>query len=129
MLPSDRYLKRLRKIRKHASETSSAEIRDEVADAFRDSLSGLPEGVSEDLFQHFFFKRVAPDAEPLQIIDRLELLGDAVDLFHGEYGAGADPFDEEDWHTFRDVVSEYAHDMDMDVVNYVMKLVVEKRML
>jgi hypothetical protein len=126
MHPSERFLHKLRRIKKEGDEHLAAPaLREQVDAAFRHSISGMPPEMVEELFQHFY-DRAVPEDTPFYIaIERLEVLGDVVDLLNNDYDDEADPFTAADWEAVRDIVSSYAVDLDMNLVNYVMTRVVE----
>lgn len=59
----------------------------------------------------------------------VQRLADLVDLLWMEYDGDADPLERQDWEVVRDVVDEYAPELEMDLVQYVMERVVEHRAL
>jgi hypothetical protein len=125
MHPSERFLGKLRHIKKQGDEVDFDSLRAQVSDAFQHSLPGLPPEMVEELFQHFY-DRAVPDETPFYVaVERLSLLGDVVDLFYSDYDDEADPLAESDWLAVRDIVSSYAVTLDMALVNYVMKRVLE----
>ena len=126
MHPSERFLHKLRRIKKEGHEqVDAATFREQVHDAFSHSLSGMPPEMVEEIFEHFY-ERSVPTNTPFYIaIERLEVLGDVVDLLNNDYDDEADPFTASDWEALRDIVSAYAVELDMSLVNYVMTRVVE----
>jgi len=122
--PSERFLHKLRRIKKQGEEIDPEDLRDQVGDAFTSSLPGIPAEMGEELFQHFY-DRAVPEGSPFYLaMERLTILGDVVDLMFTDYDDEADPLASEDWEAIRDIVSAYAVDLDMDLVNYVMKRIV-----
>jgi hypothetical protein len=125
MHPSERFLGKLRHIKKQGDELEPDSLRAQVWDAFHHSLSGVPPEMAEELFE-YFYDRAVPDETPFYVaVERLSLLGDVVDLFYADYDDEADPLAESDWIALRDIVSSYAVTLDMELVNYIMKRVLD----
>ncbi|MFP4485172.1 MAG: hypothetical protein ACLFO1_09995 [Spirochaetaceae bacterium] len=125
MHSSERFLHKLRRIKKQGQESDADALRSQVDRAFSHSLPGLPSEMVEELFAHFYAQAV-PEGTPFYIaVERLAILGDVVDLMFSDYDDESDPIGREDWEAIRDIVSSYAVDLDMGLVNYVMKRVLE----
>ena len=132
MPASDSFLHKLRKIRKQL-EDSQDHIRQRVRDAFHGSVPALPEALVDELFEHFDRRLAASAAgksatterSPHDELSRYEPLADVVDLLSQDYDENADPLQPEDWPVIRDVFSNYAGELNMRTVTYVMRLVVE----
>lgn len=122
MFQSRTFQKQLQKI--DASGESTERFLDDVQAAFASTLPFLPEPMQAELFD-FFSRKYRADEEHYTLDDAL-FLGEIVDLFTGEYNEETDPLDDEDWDFVRDVIDENALELDMQTVNYVMKLVVDK---
>jgi hypothetical protein len=73
----------------------------------------------------FFSRKYRADDDTYTVDDAL-FLGEVIDLFTGEYNEETDPLDAEDWDFVKDIIDENALELDMQTVNYVMKLVVDK---
>ena len=141
MHPSDSFLHKLRKIRKQlAEDEDGAEaVQQRVREAFYGSVPSLPEAMVEELFLHFCRRltgssgAVAAGEAPVEAdhggpheeLDRLEALADVVDLLNEDYDEERDPLDAADWPVIRDVCSDYAVELNMRTVSYVMRLVVD----
>jgi hypothetical protein len=121
MFQSRAFQKRLRKI--DASADTDRFIGD-VQAAFASTLAFLPEPMQAELFDYFAGKYRA--VEDRYTVDDALFLGEVVDLFTGEYDEESDPLDDEDWDFVKDVIDENALELDMETMNYVMKLVVDK---
>jgi hypothetical protein len=79
--------------------------------------------MKEDLVDYFLHPTSLDSGDELAA--RARYYSAVVDLFAQDYDESADPLGDEDWRFLRDIVSDYAVDLDMDIVNYVMKLVVD----
>lgn len=124
MFQSSAFQKQLRKIDSTAADKDEDRVVEEVRSAFEHSLSFLPEPMQAELFD-FFSRKYRADASSYTVDDAL-FLGEVIDLFTGEYDEEKDPFDSEDWDFVKDSIDENALELDMQIVNYVMKLVVDK---
>ncbi|MFP4566695.1 MAG: hypothetical protein ACLFNX_09355 [Spirochaetaceae bacterium] len=124
MFQSNGFRKRLRKIDSSVDRDDGPRRIDEIRGAFSASLSFLPEPMRAELFDHFSAKYRA-EASSYTVDDAL-FLGDVIDLFSGAYDDEQDPLDAEDWDFVKDIIDENALELDMDTINYVMKLVVDK---
>ncbi len=125
MHASERFLHKLRRIKKQGEEIDADALQDQVDHAFSHSLPGMPTEMVQELFAHFYARAVPVDTPFYIAIERLEVLGDVIDLLSSDYDDEADPIPAEDWQAVRDIVSPYAVDLDMGLVNYVMKRVLE----
>ncbi len=115
MFHSQRFIAQEVRLRKKTALDSDRYF-SELEQLFRNSASHLPPGFTSDLFMHGIQSRAAPD-------ERRQTLGDLLDLVWLQYDDAADPLDENDWSTVRDVVDQYAMDLDMGLVQYVMERV------
>lgn len=110
----DRSCKQLRK--KYNFEHST-EMIEEIKELFIKSM-GQPEELSLDIFDYVLDNRDLEDSHVVR-------LSDMVDLFQMDYDAGFNSLVIDDWSYLRDLVNEWAQEMDMDIVTYVMQNVVD----
>ena len=129
MFASERFRRRMNRVRKDFRQAEEEEIRREIAHAFDLVLSHLPEDLRIDLFDYLMERYPERTGTYAGLFDYAEYLGDVIDLFNLEYDEQADPLFREDWDYIRDSVSDFALELDMDLVNYVMQLVVAKGFL
>lgn len=90
---------------------------------FRRFLPPLPEGMADDLFAGVE-DRLLSDPESFE-----QTLADMVDMMWMQYDDTADPLATEEWQLLRDLIDQYAIDLDMQLVEYVMERVVNHRAL
>ena len=121
---SNLLLKKIQQIRKNHWNDKFEDQIDRIADAFTDCLRRLPDTMAEELFQHFSAGNDCGSRDSLYD-SCAQRLADAADLFLGDYDTDNDPLLPDDWEFVRDIVSERATDLDMDLVSYLMKLVVD----
>ena len=125
MFTSERFLGRIAKLRKQHREATVEEQVDLVRGAFTSMLAGLPGGMAEDVYESISEKlqgRMEPDAVYL---DAAKYLSDVADLFALQYDDKADPIVAEDWGLIGEIVNDFALDLEMELVNYVMSRVVD----
>lgn len=125
MFVSQRFLGRLAKLRKTHREAPLAEQMDLVHDAFRGMLTGLPEQMVEEVYELIADRVIERADEGSSFIDEAKYLADVADLLTLQYDEEHDPIHPDDWELIGDIVNDYALDLDMETVNYVMKLVVD----
>jgi hypothetical protein len=125
MFTSERYLTRLARLRK---EHRDAPLDDQVAlarDAFIGLFPGLPKLMVEEIHDAFS-DRISSRLVPGELyLERASYLADIADLFNGQYDEQNDPIHEDDWSLVSEIVNDYAIELDMGIVNYVMRLVVD----
>ncbi len=129
MFASERFRRRINRIHKEFRTAGDEETVAEISRAFDVSLSSLPEDMRLDLFDYLMEKLESRRDSFPGLWDYTEYLGDVIDLLTMDYDERRDPLLAEDWDYLRDTISDYAVDLDMDVVNYVMQLVVSKGLL
>ena len=109
---------------------ASPEERIDLARAgFAGCLSGFPAGLVDDLFEYSHDKNAPLLQADGTLPEYSERLGAMLDLFLQDYDKQGDPLSREDWEFVRESIDAFAVDMDMNVVNYVMALIVEKGIL
>lgn len=87
----------------------------------------MPEPMKEDLVEYFLHPTSLDSGD--EVLDRARYFSAVVDLFAEDYDEDADPIRAEDWRLIRDVVNDFAVELDMGIVNYVMRLVVDHHQL
>lgn len=127
MFQSHTFQKRIRKIDSKSGAEDLQQVLDDVRSAFDSSLSSLPEPMRAELFD-FFAGKYRAEADVYRFDDAV-FLGEIIDLFTGEYNDETDPLDTEDWEFIKDIIDENALELDMELINYVMRLIVEKGVL
>ena len=124
MYASQRLLRKIEQIRKSHWDDQLEDQTEFLSEAFAASLPHLPNGMAEEVFQHFWSTSGCASREDFYG-PCAQRLADALDLFHGTYDEENDPLLPVDWEVVRDVVSERATELDMELVNYLMRLVVD----
>jgi hypothetical protein len=124
-MEADRFYRRMLKIAR--DEKEGDEKLEQIRDAFIGSLPALPEEFCSELFWG------CADALKLASLgDRDELheasksLTMVVELFWEEFGTTSGELPEKIWDTIRDCVNDYALELDENLLNYVMREVVDQ---
>lgn len=89
----------------------------DLEELFVKQVSPIPAEMARDVYVHVA-QTTADGETPVQH------LADLVDLFHVQYDDQNDPLPATDWPVVRDLVDQYAGDLDMELVQYVMERVV-----
>jgi hypothetical protein len=113
-------------MRKDFREAPADEIAEQVRTTFDLSLAGLPADMRADIFAYLIDHFPDRQGEFPELLDYTTYMGDVIDLLNEEYDEDNDPLYAEDWEFVRDSVSDFAGDLDMKLLNYVMGLVVAK---
>jgi hypothetical protein len=83
--------------------------------------------MSAAVFEEFFLERARNASDLEEVFDTAQLLAPVIELLGLNYDDEGDPLDSDSWSRLGGIVSDYAHELDMDLVNYVMQRVVEHR--
>ena len=125
MFVSQRFLGRLAKLRKeHRTDPLDRQM-ELVHEAFHGMITGLPETMVEEAYELVTDRILERAEEGAVFIDEAKYLADVADLLTLQYDEEHDPLHPDDWELIGDLVNDYALDLDMETVNYVMKLVVD----
>lgn len=125
MFVSERFLARLAKLRKTRREAPHDEQVELVRGAFLGMMTGLPGQMSREIFELVVDRIEERSDHGSFFLDEARYLADVADLFALQYDEEHDPIHPDDWSLIGDIVNDYALDLDMQTVNYVMKLVVD----
>lgn len=114
------FYKGIKKIKKtfYSQNLKEADVIGEMKDLLYKNLK-VDDSICDDLFF-----RYCGDRENL--FDSAFILSDIVDLFNGEYDEVNDPLEEADWIYVRTVVNSCADEMDLEIVTYIMRLIVDR---
>ncbi|TVQ20323.1 MAG: hypothetical protein EA382_15160 [Spirochaetaceae bacterium] len=125
MFQSERFLGRLSKLRKEHRDEPHDEQVALVRPAFIGVLPALPGSMADEVFDLFAERIIERSGSAGVFFDDARYLADVADLFAEQYDEQNDPLDRSDWAVIGDIVNDYALDLDMGWVTYVMKLVVD----
>lgn len=125
MYYSEKFLKRLARLRKDYRDAPEEEQLELVREAFTSLVHSVPGAMVTELYEQFSARLRANPADDRIFIDRAEYLADVADILAGQYDTEHDPLGEEEWRLIGEITSDYALDLDMGQLNYIMQLVVE----
>ncbi|HUX13108.1 MAG TPA: hypothetical protein VMW87_08760 [Spirochaetia bacterium] len=126
MFASERFRRRVNRTHKELRTAGDDEVFGEISRAFDASLSSLPQDMHLDLFAYLMERFESRRESFPGLWEYTEYLGDVIDLLTMGYDERRDPLLSDDWEYLRDTISDYAVDLDMDLVNYVLQFVVSK---
>ena len=121
MFHSRSFITHVSKLKKHTGGDEASFVR-ALEEQFTRQLSHLPADLTADMFGHCTTTRTSAD-------EQIQVLADMLDLMHQQYDDDADPLTVEDWQALRDIIDQYALDLQMELVQYVMERVVSHRAL
>lgn len=117
------------KLRKSHRTEPLAEQMELIRSAFFHAMRHLPHGMVEDLADRFV-SRLGSAADPeSSIFDSCRDLADVIDIFWESYDEEHDPIGPDDWAAISEITSDYALELDMQLVSYVMTLAVDHHAL
>jgi hypothetical protein len=125
MYYSERFLGRVAKLRKEHREAPESEQVELVREAFTGLIRSIPQRMVEEVFDQFTERLLSRAEDDRIFIDRAEYLADVADLLAGQYDTEHDPLHPEDWRLVSEIVNDYAMDLEMNQLSYIMQLVVE----
>ncbi len=112
------FYRGIKKIKKNFYSQKTENVEGDIKDLL---YKNMP--VSQSVCDDLFFKYCS-DSENL--FDSAQLLSDIVELFNGEYDETNDPLEEDDWIYVRTVVNACADELNLELVTYIMRLIVDK---
>ncbi len=106
------------------------EQKDIIVDLFIKSGFMLPEDLMEDLYQFYLDTGTGSGSSIISKPDQLRELAyhlvDVIDLFDMDYDEKKDPLVVEEWVTIKNLFSNYADDIDDELLTYIMQFAIEK---
>ncbi len=131
MYPSQPYVKQLRRIAKEATALSPQEAEGRLREAFGRGLSGIPVELAEELFDFYLDRITADGSEAVypDLVDSFMHTAAVIDLFGRSYDDEADPLAADEWQFLAETVPDFAPDMDMQTLQYVMGHLVQRKMI
>ena len=112
------FYRGIKKIKKNFYSGVTADVESDIKELLYKNMD-VDESVCDDLYF-----RYCGNSE--NIFDSAETLSDIVDLFNGEYDEVNDPLKEEDWIYIRNIVDASAEELNLEIITYIMRLVVDK---
>lgn len=128
MANAARYEKGIRRVRKGKPETVK-DLAPLLSDNLVDNLSDLPKGMAEEL-AHFYFGAVDSSRSFGDYYGLAEHCILLFDMLEGEYGDhGDDRFKAQEWEFIKNLATDYADEMDEDVLTTIMRSIVSEGQL
>ncbi|MBI9098890.1 MAG: hypothetical protein JEY91_10465 [Spirochaetaceae bacterium] len=112
------FYRGIKKIKKNFYSGATADVESDIKELLYKNMD-VDESVCDDLYF-----RYCGNSE--NIFDSAETLSDIVDLFNGEYDEVNDPLKEEDWIYIRNIVDASAEELNLEIITYIMRLIVDK---
>jgi len=126
MFASERFRRQVNKIRKEFRTAPEGELLAQIRNAFDLCLASIPAVMRDDIFEYLVGRFADRKSRYADLLMYTDYMGDFIDLLNVDYDEHQDPIFADDWDYLREVVTEFAGDLDMDLVNYAMELVVRK---
>jgi hypothetical protein len=123
----DRFESLVRYISKESGAKTSAQVIGELHDAFVSCMPDLPEDLKYDIahyFEHIFSQKVENDASLYA-----KKLNETLYLLEQEYGRVEETFTRDDWEYLKDVVSDFALEIDHQKLTYIMQQITSRGIL
>lgn len=89
-----------------------------VEAAFRKSVPRIPAGLTAELFRHGWERYRQDQAR--------HILEDICDALHEDYDLQSDPLEQRDWELISELFSEWAGDVELHLLQYIMGLALER---
>lgn len=124
MYRSSTFLKHSRRLPRATESDLQDPANQALEELFLRHLPKLPRGIGLEILSHAIQGEHDRDRDQLY-----QFLADMVDLFWMEYDDEANPLTREDWEVLRDIIDEYAQELDLTLVQYVMERVVSNNAL
>jgi hypothetical protein len=124
----DRFNALLKSVRRKYAGDHESEVIEDIHNAFVSCIPDLPENLKHDIAYYFedICSRVAAK-------DRISLLGaklgEVLFLVEGEYDRVEETFDEAEWVYIKDVVDDFAMEIDQQRLTYIMRQIVSRGVL
>jgi hypothetical protein len=123
---ADLFSNHVRRIRKILPEAHEDRISVALRDSFFQQVLHLPEDMRYDLFDYFLETTDFEIVEYRGFDTLTERLRAVIALFLMDFSPTDDIFTADDWTYLKEIVNDYALDMDDSALLYIMKLIVEK---
>lgn len=112
------FYRGIKKVKKNFYADNTLDVEADIKSLLYKNMD-IAESVCDDIYFKY-----CNDRE--KIIDAAFYLSDIVDLFNGDYDELNDPLEEDDWYYIRNIVDACADEMDLDIVTYIMRLIVDR---
>ena len=128
MAQSDRFRSQMRLVWKSRRGNDADDLLESIRGAVFPCLSRIPEEMRYDLFR-YFVDTYAPNIEQEGAADALiDALGLLVSLLDEDYIDADDGLTDSDLAYIRDSVSDFALELDQDLLTYIMRIAVARHL-
>ena len=128
MSETDRFSSISRRIKKNFSASGGSAVFQQLREAFVSCLPNIPDTLKYDMAIYFCGEYASTD-DIDEFTPLSEKLLEAVYLYEGEYDRIDETFSENDWIYIRESVSEFALELDPDLITYIMRQVVSRGLI
>ena len=128
MSETDRFSSISRRIKKNFSASGGSATFQQLREAFVSCLPNIPDTLKYDM-AIYFCGEYAPTDNIDEFTPLSEKLLEAVYLYEEEYDRIDESFSENDWIYIRESVSEFALELDPDLITYIMRQVVSRGLI
>ncbi len=119
MAEYDRFLSLARRILKGSRDRTEDEVMTKLHDAFVSCIPELPDDLKHDIAYHF--ENVTTGASQYT-----EKLKEILYLFEQEYDRVEETFSRDDWEYLKDVVNDFALDIEQQRLTYIMQRITSR---
>jgi hypothetical protein len=123
------FLKTVEFVDRKRHSLSLGDALEKLKQSFQSEMKDCPSGLNRQVFTYFLGPAGASPEITNDLVERAHKLGDVIDLFAGEYNDQNDDFTEEEWLFLKECASEYAEEMDMQVLTAVMSRIMDRGLL
>ena len=124
MAEYNRFDSLVRYISKGAREKTSRQVISELHEAFVSCLPQLPEDLKHDIAYYFEDLSMKKGDSPVSFL--AEKLNEVLYLFEEDYHHVTETFTRDDWEYLKNVVSDFALDMDQERLTYIMRCITSR---
>lgn len=124
MAEYDRFDSLVRYISKGSREKTRAQVISDLHDAFVSCLPEIPDDLKHDIAYYFEDLSMKKSESPVSIL--AEKLNEVLHLFEEDYDRIAETFTRDDWDYLKNVVSDFALDIDQQRLTYIMRCITSR---
>lgn len=127
MLPSDVYYKRAKQVLKNGQDKAEDQLVAEIRDVLIDSMRDLPSSLQHDIFNFYYDKYLELDNPDKNLYTLCELPMDMLDFLRADIKGDELAFTDEEWAMIREGINATADEMDLETLNRLMTILVDKK--
>ncbi|WP_028972854.1 hypothetical protein [Spirochaeta cellobiosiphila] len=129
MSNTHRFEQQLKQLKKRLFQENLTNITDEVGVIFKDSLKRYPEDFVKEIYLHFRPSLLIAEGEANwdKYFDLTAKLMDVIDLLNEEYSPESSLLEDSFWQFLGAIINDFAEDLDLDTLQFIMKILVDKK--